>query len=309
MNNKNFAVGVFVALALAAFVGSTLWLTGKQGSQPTINYSMFFEKDVGGLMLGGPVFYLGVAVGTVTAMEIIPGDPMRVRVDAEVLKSAPVKDGTYASLALQGITGVAVIKLNADPGTYKSLKIGPESEYPVITVRDTGLTALLAKAPGIVAKLDSVMDKINLILGEDNRDFVNTMLSDLSDVTSALAAKQETIGELPELLKMAIEDLKSSLSQIRSTVEKLEPGMSSTITNLDQASSSLVIIVERLETWTTSNDTEMSSFMGDGLGEVPALISDARETLREIDKLVMDLRENPSKLIYKPNEDAVDVEQ
>ena len=49
--------------------------------------------------------------------------------------------------------------------------------------------------------------------------------------------------------------------------------------------------------------------MGDGLGEVPALISDARETLREIDKLVMDLRENPSKLIYKPNEDAVDVEQ
>ena len=85
--------------------------------------------------------------------------------------------------------------------------------------------------------------------------------------------------------------------------------MSSTITNLDQASSSLVIIVERLETWTTSNDSEMSSFMGDGLGEVPALISDARETLREIDKLVMDLRENPSKLIYKPNEDAVDVEQ
>ena len=309
MNNKNFAVGVFVALALAAFVGSTLWLTGKQGSQPTVNYSMFFEKDVGGLMLGGPVFYLGVAVGTVTSMEIIPGDPMRVRVDAEVLKSAPVNEGTYASLALQGITGVAVIKLNAEPGQYKPLKIGPESQHHVITVRDTGLTALLAKAPDIVAKLDSVMDKINLILGEDNREYVSAMLSDLSDVTGALAAKQETIGELPDLLKVAIEDLKNSLSQISSTVEKLEPGMSSTITNLDQASSSLVTIVERLETWTSSNDSKMNAFMGDGLGEVPALITDARETLREINKLVMDLRKNPSKLIYKPNEDAVDVEQ
>jgi phospholipid/cholesterol/gamma-HCH transport system substrate-binding protein len=309
MNNKNFAVGVFVALALAAFVGSTLWLTGKQGSQPTVNYSMFFEKDVGGLMLGGPVFYLGVAVGTVTSMEITPGDPMRVRVDAEVLKSAPVNEGTFASLALQGITGVAVIKLNAEPGQYEPLRTGPDSPYPVIIVRDTGLTALLAKAPDIVAKLDLVMDKINLVLGEDNRKYVSAMLSDLSDVTGALAAEQETIGELPELLKTAIEDIKSSLSQIRSTVSRLEPGMSSTITNLDQASNSLVVIVERLETWTASNDTEMSAFMGDGLGEVPALISDARETLREINKLVMDLRENPSKLIYKPNEDAVDVEQ
>ena len=70
---------------------------------------MFFEKDVGGLMLGGPVFYLGVGVGKVTAMDIIPGDPMRVRVDAEILESAPINSGTYASLAFQGITGVAVI--------------------------------------------------------------------------------------------------------------------------------------------------------------------------------------------------------
>ena len=97
MNNRNFSVGLFVAVALAAFVGATLWLTGKQGSEPTTNYSMFFEKDVGGLMLGGPVFYLGVEVGTVTAMNIVPGDPMRVRVDARVLKSAPINAGTQSN--------------------------------------------------------------------------------------------------------------------------------------------------------------------------------------------------------------------
>jgi len=49
--------------------------------------------------------------------------------------------------------------------------------------------------------------------------------------------------------------------------------------------------------------------MEDGLGQVPALVADARTTLREIEKLVKDLRENPSKLIYKPNEDSVDVER
>ena len=34
--NKNFAVGLFVAIALAAFVFTTIWLTGKKGTEPTV---------------------------------------------------------------------------------------------------------------------------------------------------------------------------------------------------------------------------------------------------------------------------------
>ena len=309
MDNKNFAVGLFVALALAAFVVATLWLTGRQGSEPTVNYSMYFESDVGGLMLGGPVFYLGVEVGTVTAMVIIPGDPMRVRVDARVLKSAPVNAGTYASLAFQGITGVAVIKLSAEPGLHDPLQKDKDSKYLVIAVRDTGFSALLAKAPNIVDKLDSVLVQINQILGEENRELVSNMLADLSTVTNALASQEEAIREIPGSLNKAIKELNTSLVQIKTMVGNLEPGLSSSLDNLDQATRNLAKMTERLETWTAANDTDMNAFMKDGLGQVPALVADARATLREIEKLVKDLRDDPSKLVYKPNEDAVDVER
>jgi len=309
MNNKNFAVGLFVALALAAFVSATLWLTGKQGSEPLVTYSMFFETDVGGLMLGGPVFYMGVEVGTVTAMDIIAGDPMRVRVDARVLKSAPVNAGTYASLAFQGITGVAVIKLSADPGKHEPLKKQKDSKYPVIAVRDTGFSALLAKAPHIVDKLDSVLVQINQILGEENRKLVSTMLDDLSTVTGALASQEESIREIPVLLNKTIRELHSGLAQIKNMAGKLEPDLLSALDNLDQTTQNLAKMTDRLETWTATNDADMNAFMEDGLGQVPALVADARATLREIEKLVKDLRENPSKLIYKPNEDAIDVER
>ena len=309
MNNKNFAVGLFVGVALVVFVVGTFWLTGKQGSQPTVNYSMLFEREVGGLMLGGPVFYLGVEVGTVTAMEIIPGDPMRVRVDAEVLKSAPVDMGTYASLALQGITGVAVIKLSAEPGTFEPIQTGKDSPYPVIKVRDAGFSALLAKAPGIVEKLDSVLVQVNQILGEENREFVRDMLSDFSSVTGALAAKEETIGEIPVLLAEAIKDLQDTLVQIKSMAGNLEPGLLSAVANLEETTQHLAEMTGRLETWTATNDPEMNAFMEDGLGQVPALISDARRTIREIEKLVRDLRADPSSLIYKPNENTVDKER
>jgi phospholipid/cholesterol/gamma-HCH transport system substrate-binding protein len=309
MLNRNFAVGLFVAIALLAFVGGTIWLTGKQGSEPTVSYSMFFEKDVGGLMLGGPVFYLGVEVGTVTAMEIIPGDPMRVRVDAQVLKSAPVNQGTYASLAFQGITGVAVIKLNADPGMHAPLNKDKENGRLVIAVRDIGFSALLAKAPNIVDKLDSVLEQINQILGEENREFVRAMLGDVATVTNALAEQEEAIGEIPVLLEATIREINSSLEEINSLVVEIGPDLSETVANLDEATRNLVQITARLDQWAATNDGEMNAFLEGGLGQVPELVTDARAALREIEKLMNELRENPSRLMYEPNENPVEVER
>lgn len=309
MNTKNFAVGIFVALGLTVFVGATLWLTGKQGSEPMTYYSMYFDKDVSGLMLGGPVFYLGVDVGIVTAMEIIPGNPMRVRVDAEVLESAPINSGTYASLAFQGITGVAVIKLNAEPGMHDKLPVGADDGFPVIPTRDAGFSALLAKAPGVVEKLDSLLVQVNQILGEENRAFVNGMLADLKAVTSALASREQTISEIPELLKTSLLELQVNLEQIKSMVSDMGPGLSSTVANLEETTQNLAQMTGRLDSWTGTNDEDMNAFMGDGLGQVPALVSDARATLREVEKLVKELRDDPSVLIYKPNEETVEVER
>ncbi|MCP4046325.1 MAG: MCE family protein [Gammaproteobacteria bacterium] len=309
MNNKNFAVGLFVAVGLAVFVAGTLWLTGRQGSEPTTYYSMFFEKDVSGLMLGGPVFYLGVDVGTVTAMEIIPGNPMRVRVDAEVLKSTPINSGTFASLAFQGITGVAVIKLSADPGVYEYLSADTENGHPVIEVRDAGFSALLARAPGVVDRIDSLLLQVSEILGEENREFVSGILADLKTVTNALASNEQTISELPELLKETIEELQVNLEQIKAMLANMESPLSSTLTNLEQTTQNLAQMTARLDAWTEINDTDMNAFMGDGLGQVPALVTEARATIREVNKLMNDLRRDPSTLIYKPNEEAVEVER
>jgi len=309
MNNRNFAVGIFVSLALLAFVVITLWLTGKQGSEPTVNYSMFFDKDVGGLTVGGPVFYLGVEVGTVTSMNIVPGNPMRVRVDARVLKSAPIDGGTYASLSFQGITGVAVIKLYADPGVHEPLIVTKDSQYPVIKVRDTGLSALLSKAPDIIEKLDSVLVQINQVLGEENRVLVSKILEDFADLAGELASQKETIGEIPDLLKMSLEQIDSSLEQLKSMAARMEPGLITSVENLEQMTENLAKVSARLEQWTATNDADVNAFMSGGLGEVPELVADAQNTLREVRKLVKELREDPSRLIYQPNEQAKEVEK
>lgn len=301
-------MGIFVAVAFVAFVVITLWLTGKQGSEPTVNYSMFFEKDVGGLTLGGPVFYLGVEVGTVTSMKIVPGKTMRVRVDARVLRSAPIDSGTYASLAFQGITGVSVIKLYADPGVHEPLQITKDSKFPVIRVRDTGFSALLSRAPVIIEKLDSTLTQISQVLGEENRLLVSRILEDFSDLSGELAAQKETIGEIPGLLKSSLEQFDSSLAQLKSMAVNMEPGLKSSVANLEQMTENLAKTSARLERWAATNDADVNAFMSAGLGEVPTLVAEAQMTLREIRKLVKELREDPSALIYQPNERSKEVE-
>lgn len=309
MVNRNFSVGLFVAAALVAFVVATVWLTGKQGSEPSVSYSIFFEKDVGGLMLGGPVFYLGVEVGTLTAMKIVPGNPMRVRVDVEVLKSVPIDAGTYAGIAFQGITGVAVIKLNADPGEHGPAQKDPDSPYPTIASRDTGFSALLEKAPLIVERLDSVLVEINNVLSEENQAYITKMLSDIAAVSGSLAAEKDVIGELPGLLRQTVTQLNGTLEQLHGMAEGLEPGLEATIANLESATASLAAMSARMEQWTAVSDSEMRAFMGDGLGQFPALMEDARATLREAESLLKDLRDDPSKLIYQRRQDGVELEQ
>jgi len=309
MGNKNFAVGLFVAVALAAFIFTTIWLTGNRGTEPTARYSMYFETDVSGLMIGGPVFYLGVEVGTVRAMAIITGDPMRIRVDAEILRTAPINSGTYASLALQGITGVAVIRLSAEPGKHEPLLVREGEANLVIAVRDTGFSALLSKAPGIIEKLDNVLVQINQILGVENRESVAKMLADLAIVSDTLASRQEAIGEIPVTLNNAMTELHASLVTIKSMAGDFEPELMAAMANISRLTDDLAKVSARLDEWTEANDGDMNAFMEDGLGQVPALVTDARSTLREIEKLVKELREDPSALIYQPREDPVDVDK
>ena len=128
VENRNPSVGIFVSAALAIMIIFTIWITGKKGSEAVTEYSILIENDVSGLMLGGPVFFLGVSVGEVTSLAIVPGNPVGVLVDIEVLDSTPVNAGTWATLAAQGITGVSVINLSSDPGTHSQLRAGEDRD-------------------------------------------------------------------------------------------------------------------------------------------------------------------------------------
>ena len=300
MNGRNsyLIVGIFVSIGLVTLIVMSFIFAGGRSTEPTTRYIIFFQRDVSGLTLGAPVRYLGVRVGEVNTMSLTTHDFTKVRVDLEVLQSTPITAATYASLAFQGVTGVAFISLAADQNGQTNKLVADDFEYPVIPTRDTGLAALLSDAPEITRKVTQLLDQASQLLDENNQAALAGSLANIEAMTESL----------PGELRTVLAEGENTLRQLRSTLDQAQPDVVATMKQLNEASTSLANISARMDGWLTENDRQMEQFMSAGLAQIPALIADTRNTMRELEKLLVELRDNPSQLVYKPQTEPVVVE-
>ncbi len=305
--NPSLAVGLFVSAALIILMTFAMWLAGTKGNEPMDEYSLLFERDISGLSLGGPVYFMGVAVGRVSSMELLSGDPVKVQVDIQVLASTPIDSGTYASLTAQGITGVNVINIAAEPGRHAPLPEPEDGQHPTIPVRESGLSAVLAQAPVTVAKLNNLLDQLNLLLGPENRESIAHSLTRIEELTQALAAERESWSQLPGNIQTVLLDTRSLMRDMSEAVKQLQPELHSTLTHTRQAAANTEQLTARLDQLISTNEAEFNHFIENGLGQAPELIYDLRGSLRELQKLLRQLQDDPSQLILRPPNDALEV--
>ncbi|MCH7823037.1 MAG: MCE family protein [Proteobacteria bacterium] len=310
MNGRNsyLIVGAFVSVGIIALVAMILFFAGGRATEQTVRYTVLFERDISGLTLGAPARYLGVEVGQVIAMSLVTQNGTRVRVDLEVLQSTPVTTASYASLAFQGVTGVAFISLASDQNIRAMPLVAGDSEYPLIPARDVGLAALLSDAPDIAHKISGLLDRANQLLDQENRDSFGRSLASIDKLTQSLAAQEETISALPQRLQSVLEKIGTTVSELQATLDQVKPDILATMRSLNQTGENLANISTRMDEWLTDHDRDMRQFMDGGLAKAPALIADTRNTMREFEKLLNELRENASQLVYEPKSEAVPVE-
>lgn len=306
--DRNFAVGLFVSIAIAVFVVFVLWLTGRDGEEAMTRYTLLFDRDVSGLVVGGQVKYMGMNVGSVVHMDLEKSRGVRVQVDIEILETTPVDSGTYASLASQALTGVAVVNLASEPGEHEPLPAPPRGEYPRIPVREVGFAAVMSSAPEIVAKLDVLLTRAGEMLNEENQAAVGSTLQNVDRLTAALAGGEESLAALPEDLRLTLAEVRAAVTELQGTVADLRPGMDEVMANLNRSAENLASLSERVDSLVRRHEADMSHFLEDGLGEAPALVAETRQALRELDKLLTDLRNDPSQLIHRPPSENLEIE-
>jgi phospholipid/cholesterol/gamma-HCH transport system substrate-binding protein len=208
------AVGAFVLVLIVGLLGFVVWVGKFQGRQDFARYDIRFSGSVTGLQVEGTVRYRGIAVGRIIDIQIDPEDIELIRVTIEIQEDTPVRTDTVASIELQGITGVTYILLTGGKKGSEPLPRTMSQPYPVIKSRPSRLEELFQGAPDLITKANVLVDRVTLLVSEENRQALTDTLANLRSLSERFASGGGNVDTLLESGAAAVENIQSMTAEL-----------------------------------------------------------------------------------------------
>src|SRR6478672_4126447 len=269
------------AVTVALLVGTLLfivWLADLSGKTSKC-YDIYFPA-VGGIDKGSNVSFSGVPVGQVSKISLLPNRPEFVWVRISVDPQTPVLEGTTAEIHSVSLAGANEIQLNgAERGRPAITQLGPQG-CPVIPASASGLSALLNSAPELLARIQTLTERLTELLSDKNQNSISDILENIDATTKVLRQSAPAMAQTMADIQVAAHNAgvaANSIATLSNNTNQLVNGQGrEAVDNLNQAIVSARQAADNLN----------------------AMISDARpgvqnfskSTLPEANKLVHDLR-------------------
>ncbi len=288
-------VGIFVLLSMAGILSFFLWLAKSDFDYKTKFYTIYFPGSVTGLTLGGPVNYLGVPVGTVKKIELDSRNLEYVHITVAIKDGIPIKEDAYASLELQGLTGYKFVQISGGSKDSPRLKAKPGQKYPVIPSRYSGVEEIMTTLPRMVNKFTNLVDRINSIFNQENRDRFSHTLKNIDFLSKKLA-------EASDPLKNLIDDSRKTMQTIDREVQILGRSTEKALTKVDSAASDIANFLKE-------NRLALDSFTQTGSYEILQTLNETREMVSSATRFFEKLDENPRSLLFESQRKGVSIPQ
>jgi phospholipid/cholesterol/gamma-HCH transport system substrate-binding protein len=300
-------VGAVVLALLAGVAAFAVWLVGADLDRDVARYEIAFPGSVSGLETGGQVLYRGIPVGRVVEIRIDPDDVETVLVGVEIERDTPIKEDTVATLELQGLTGVAYVQLRG--GTQASARIDPDSEPPPrIPASRSALERLFDSTPELLARTVAVVDRLSLLVTDENLEAVAATLRNVEAVTATLAQQSDSIdtaltgaAELTGTIRdtsVEVRNLASDLRGLTARVDQQVEGVSGdlvgTLGELQGAASSLTGAAGQFEQLLGQLEQPVDDFAATGLYEFTQLIGETRLLVAALSRITKEFERDPA---------------
>jgi phospholipid/cholesterol/gamma-HCH transport system substrate-binding protein len=285
------AVGAFVLLMITVAFVAVLWLARAQLTTQYATYDIYFTGPVSGLREGAVVEYNGVPAGRVKEIRIDPSNVEQIRVTVEIETNVVIKQNARANLETNILSGVSYVEVAGGTQDAPVLTAEAGSRYPVIRSRRSRLASVAARLPQIMAKLDETADRVNELLGEDNRRAVGETLANLRTLSADLAAEAK-----PALL--AATTLLRNLDQSYSEPGGLREGLTGGIADFDKLAKSLNENSHQLQQALQDARPGVRTFSQRTLADVGELVAEARQLISGVSRLVAGLDRDPSRVLF-----------
>lgn len=192
MNNHAYALmtGIFVLLLAAAIVIASLWMSGSHTR--TRPYIVVTTGNVAGLQPQSTVLFRGMAAGSVEKIGIDPADARNILIYVDIDQGIPLTRATYATLKLQGITGLSQLALDNASGPLAMQLLTTNSNSPTrIPMQPSLIDKLGSSGVQLAAQLDQLATSLNELLNTGGRTHIKRLLAQ-ADAATAMLLKLET---------------------------------------------------------------------------------------------------------------------
>ena len=312
-------VGAFVLGLVAVLAGVGIWVARIEFDKTPTSYVIYFEGNVTGLGIGSPARYRGIPVGSVTNIDIDPENVERVRVIIAVSPETPIKQDTVATLALQGITGVAFVQLTGGTQKAPALKPPAKGKLPVISSKPSALQQVMDRLPQAIEKIVIITERATKLFAEENLEAITATLQSLRKTMDALGAEDGDLRRLLRESRGAVAELQSALSEGGALAAKLNRRIDPLADSSLQAITDLQITMSDARgAITTANDIlkDVRSVIGDnkvplqefaqsGLYEMSLFVSEARVLVDSLTRLVDRIERDPGQFLFGDAQEGV----
>lgn len=304
MENKAHALaaGAFVLGLAAALVALVVWLTRDNTVRNT--YELSTRDAVSGLQPQAMVRYRGIAVGKVSLIDFDPKVKGNVRVRITVDQRVPLTTSSYATLAYQGVTGLAFIALD-DKGESQTPLTPDNDDPPRIPLRPSVLAQLQDRGEAIINQIEEVTKRANVLLGDPNQKRIADALESIAQATAS--ANQLTrsldntvknglnpaLAALPPLIERT-KDTMGTVKTAASDVSRVANNANTTVTRLNAKDGP----VERLSDGTRALAQAVDSFNAATLPRVNRVADDTSRAVRRLGRTADSINDNPQSLLF-----------
>jgi phospholipid/cholesterol/gamma-HCH transport system substrate-binding protein len=283
-------VGITGLIALVLLLAGILWVKQYQLGKKVVHLVADFD-EVGNLSEGDPVAVRGVKKGVVT--RILLQDQI-VRVEFSVDRGVILHPDVRLRVANIGFMGEKFLALDpgAAPGRYDASKPIPGRFQSGVPEVIAGAGELLTEATELSSRLNEMLDAMDPATMEKTSKNIEKMTR-----TIAHAVEQNEAD-----LRQAVLDFKAASKQMRAIAEANAEPVATSIKDFGTASQRLTELSGKLSTTADALQRVVERMdKGEGtLGKAladPQLYDDLRETLRNTNDLVKDMKQHPGRYI------------
>ena len=283
-----FKIGMFIIIFTLLILGVVFWL-GKYGFEKKKydNYSIYFQESISGLNVGSAIKYKGFEVGTVDEIKINPKNSEQIQLNIAIKTGTPIKEDNYAILGSLGITGLKYIELKGGTNDSALLKENEEG-IKVISSRTSVLTTLFDSTEDITTEFMIVLNQIKKVINDKNIETFSNLLtksersmSNIEQMSSYLVDGEKKIDGLLKKISNLTNTSGKSFESINKSANSFKELSNEFLSELKEGS---------------FNIKELSKESFDKLNQV---LNSLENTLTQGQKLIEDLDESPSDVIFK----------